>query len=740
MAQTGKVVIQGSLAQLQLAETTRQDFLAYFENTWSLTELIFSALQEDEAFFRPPEHHLRHPLVFYFCHPAAFYINKLRVAGLIDHPVSLSFEQLFEAGVDEMSWDDMSKNEMKWPEIVEIREYRKTVYQTIRNLIETHPEFAPEKRPFLQNSKVWAFAMAMEHERIHLETTSVLIRELPLHLVKRPTSWPDLKLEEAEAKQPDNTFVTVDAGHVTLGKPNDFPTFGWDNEYGHRDDSVRSFEASRFLVSNGQFLKFVVDGGYREEKYWSIDGWRWRTFRNAKWPAFWIPMGPAGLHEFNLRTIFEVVKMQNTWPAIVNYHEAMAYASWKSGKEKPEFPYRLLSESEVHRLRERAGVHDASRVSIQRHDWNLGFVSGSEGSVDGHVRGGFGDVFGNVWQWCEDEFNPLPGFRVHPYYEDFSTPCFDGKHQMILGGSFISTGDEASQFARFHFRPHFYQHAGFRLAKSLSGSSRADAIRLSESKPSLSTYESKDLFDQYMLLHFGAGDDVFPFVSGPKDALEFPKRCADIIIENARKLNLPMGRALDIGCAVGGAAFALAREFNEVVGVDLSSSFIATANQMRSTGQMSYFCKDEGDLGFNRVAQVPVGIDRNRVRFRQADACSLPAEFIDFDAVLMANLLCRLPSPRSCLARMGGSRGIVKRGGLLVILTPASWLEDYTHREAWLGGFDEGGKPVHTTDTLKEILTDEFECVHEDDIPVMIREHARKYQYIVSHLTVWQRK
>jgi 5-histidylcysteine sulfoxide synthase/putative 4-mercaptohistidine N1-methyltranferase len=734
------VVIQSSLAQLQLTGSTRQDILGYFENTWSLTEMIFSALQSDEAFYRPPDHHLRHPLVFYFCHPAVFYINKLRVAGLIDNPVNLRFEQLFEAGVDEMSWDDMSKNEMKWPEIEEIREYRKTVYQLIRNMIETHPEFSTEKQPFLQNSKAWAFVMAMEHERIHLETSSVLMRELPLQFVKTPLGWPDLKLESSQAKAPDNALVTVESGHVTLGKPKDFPTFGWDNEYGHREDSVRAFEVSRFLISNGEFLEFVIDGGYREEKYWSIEGWRWRIFRNAKWPAFWLPTGPAGLHEFNLRTVFDVVKMQNTWPAVVNFHEATAYASWKSEKDKSKFPYRLVSESEIHRLRQKAGTQDGSKSKVKNGDWNIGFVNGSETSVDAHVHGGFGDVFGNVWQWCEDEFNPLHGFRVHPYYDDFSTPCFDGKHQMILGGSFISTGDEASQFARFHFRPHFYQHAGFRLARSLSGSSRSDAVRLSESKPSLSTYESKDLLNQYMLLHFGSGKDVFPFASGPKDALEFPKRCADIVIEHARKLGVPMGRALDIGCAVGGAGFALAREFKEVVGVDLSSSFIATANQMRSTGQMSYFCKDEGELGFTHEAKVPAEIDRTRVSFRQADACSLPAEFIDFDAVLMANLLCRLPSPRSCLARMGGGRGIVKRGGLLVILSPASWLEDYTHHEAWLGGFEKDGKPVHTTDTLREILSEEFECVHEDDIPLMIREHARKYQYIVSHLMVWRRK
>ena len=78
---------------------------------------------------------------------------------------------------------------------------------------------------------------------------------------------------------------------------------------------------------------------------------------------------------------------------------------------------------------------------------------------------GFHDVFGNCWDWTSDYFSPLTGFEVHKYYEDFSTPCFDGLHHVIMGGSFISTGNEASIFSRYHFRPHFFQHASFRIAE-----------------------------------------------------------------------------------------------------------------------------------------------------------------------------------------------------------------------------------------------------------------------------------
>ena len=75
----------GTLSSLplpNLQSCTRASVRDYFDNTWALTELLFSALNAEASFYCPPYHQLRHPMVFYYCHPAALYINKLRVAGL----------------------------------------------------------------------------------------------------------------------------------------------------------------------------------------------------------------------------------------------------------------------------------------------------------------------------------------------------------------------------------------------------------------------------------------------------------------------------------------------------------------------------------------------------------------------------------------------------------------------------------------------------------------------------------
>ena len=99
---------------------------------------------------------------------------------------------------------------------------------------------------------------------------------------------------------------------------------------------------------------------------------------------------------------------------------------------------------------------------------NFNLKNLSENSVDANYQNenGFFDVNGNVWQWLEDDFHPLNGFKIHNYYADFSTPCFDGEHKMIAGSSFFSTGNLASIYSRYHFKPHFFQHAGFRIVRS----------------------------------------------------------------------------------------------------------------------------------------------------------------------------------------------------------------------------------------------------------------------------------
>ncbi|EDQ91201.1 uncharacterized protein MONBRDRAFT_19935 [Monosiga brevicollis MX1] len=743
-----------ALAQPNLATVTRQQLRDYFDNTWTMTEVLFEGLQTEEPFYRPPYHNLRHPKIFYYAHPASVYVNKFRVAGLISAPINEYYEHIFETGVDEMLWDDLSKNDMLWPTVEEVRQYRQEVYDMIVDAIENHPAFDTISQ--LEASPFWALVMGTEHEKIHLETSSVLMRELPLSLLRRPDNFPPLHPSHQSAPAPnvlvkegehypENEFLPVDAGLVTLGKPRDFPSYGWDNEYGEKQMHVKSFHATKYLISNGEFLEFVKSGGYLDESVWEPEGWKWRCFRNVKWPTFWVSTGPAGLHQYRLRAIFEEIDMPWDWPVNVNLHEAKAFANWRSRKAglTGENKYRLMTEAEHHRIRDQSmtqtslGVdRDPSMVADGRampeqFGMNLNLAYGSESPVDGlkPASSGFHDVFGNVWQWHEDHMSALPGFRVHPYYNDFTLPCFDGEHNLILGGSYMSCGDEASMFARFHFRPHFFQHSGFRLVEPNRHEPQLvtscmdnqgpfvgqNPFRSSNKDETERKYAADEVVRQYIHLHYGSGDEL------PAEARAYPTR-----------------RALDIGCNVGGVAFALAERFPEVLGYDINSNAIETAQEIQETGSLQSYVREEGDIKMHFTATP--SHQSSRVSFKHGDALCLPPDLGNFDAVVVANVLDRLSSPGSLLGRLGGARGLVKPGGLLFVSSPFSWMERYTPKDLWLGGRETFDGEVSSIDTLHASLNDNFELLEVMDMPFMLREHARKFEYVKAYATVWRHR
>lgn len=241
-------------------------------------------------------------------------------------------------------------------------------------------------------------------------------------------------------------------------------------------------------------------------------------------------------------------------------------------------------------------------------------------------------------------------------------------------------------------------------------------------------YESDAALQQYLLFHFGSREDILPWPFGPTRGWAYPVDCAGLLSRHVEDLN----RALDLGCAVGRSSFELARRAHFVLGIDFSHRFIEAAEQMKAEGSVTVERADEGEHTSWIECKLDPEIDRARTRFEQGDACNLREDIGTFDCVLMANLVDRLPDPKACLERLPS---LVRPGGAALITSPYTWLEEYTPRDKWLS---QGKRS--TFDGLKEMLQDDFTLVHREDMPFLIREHARKFQWSVAEGTVWVRK
>lgn len=340
--------ILNSLKTINFKKTNKINFQNYFENTWALTEILFSSIISKKGFYIPPPHNLRHPLIFYYGHPAVLYINKMYKAGLIKNTIDPIFEKKYDVGVDEMSWDDMSKNNMKWDDIKDVNKYRKEAYKIIENTINNQNDILFKKIDL--KNPLWSILMGFEHDRIHLETSSVLIREMNISYFKKPDYFSLIYKNIINDKyELDHKMIPIKSKNIILGRnnynKNSYDNYGWDNEYGYKNIKVNNFYAAETLTSNRQFMEFVKSGGYSDESNWCDDGLKWKKFTNSQHPKFWIKKDKG----FYLRTIFEEIILPLNFPVIVNYYEANSYIKWYNRKTNKN--YRLPNEAEYKIMR-----------------------------------------------------------------------------------------------------------------------------------------------------------------------------------------------------------------------------------------------------------------------------------------------------------------------------------------------------------------------------------------------------
>jgi len=451
---------------LKLSTSTSNSLRHQFLHTFDLYEKLFSVLDPKAYFIRAER--LRHHLIFYYAHTAVFYVNKLVTSKYLSplQRIDPQLESTMSVGVDEMSWDDLLEDNYEWSDLSEeekllylfkIQNYRQKVKQLVLSMLDGQPLTHPIK----PGSFHWIMLMGMEHEKIHLETSAVIISQVPIELIRKShafqfkTYYDENQYADCKADAPSNTLVRIPSGDVKLGKDfHEQDLYGWDNEYGYERKNLKPFTASQMLVSNAEYFEFVTAGGYEERgrQWWSDEGWKYVTDLQVPGPRFWVG-------RTHYRMMLDIIPMPWDFPVEVNNLEAEAFCNWKSSQVGKKL--RLISHEESFHMRQIA-KKQTSNSNLNK------FASPTPVNLFGGMINGkmVYDISGNVWRHSVSVLTIMEGFKMDPYYNDFTLPTIDGYHNHILGGSWISLGNCSNLNARYGFRRHFYQYAGIRYVCS----------------------------------------------------------------------------------------------------------------------------------------------------------------------------------------------------------------------------------------------------------------------------------
>jgi ergothioneine biosynthesis protein EgtB len=315
----------------------------------------------------------------------------------------------------------------------EVGRYRSNVDDRMRDVVAALDGGSLEKvAPVIE--------LGFHHEQQHQELLLMDIK----HVLSANPMQPTYAGKPSEQGEPDPLgWVDVDGGLVEIGHEGD--GFRFDNEEPRHRVWLEPYRLADRLVTNGEWLEFMTDGGYDRHEFWLSDGWG--KVKSGGWraPFYWTELDGVWFEH----------TLNGTWPvnpalpvSHVSFYEAEAYAAW-SGK-------RLPSEAEW----EHAVVNDDQPVA-----GNLSDSQTFHPRAAGPKSGGLRQVFGDCWEWTSSAYHPYPGY--HP--PSGAIGEYNGKfmsNQMVLrGGSALTPLDHARSTYR-NFFPHAARWAlsGVRLA------------------------------------------------------------------------------------------------------------------------------------------------------------------------------------------------------------------------------------------------------------------------------------
>jgi ergothioneine biosynthesis protein EgtB len=319
--------------------------------------------------------------------------------------------------------------------------FRQSVNERIEELIRTAPEADLERLGFL-------VVTGVHHEQQHQE---LLVTEIK-HILG--SNVPELREAYRPATAanvqgaPAASWISFDGGLYDFG--NVEGGWCWDNEVPVHKAWLEPFALSSRPVTNGEYLEFMADGGYRNPLLWLSNGWSKVKEQGWTSPFYWEKEGEKEADRWQLWTLAGVRDVDPDEPVChVSFYEAEAYARWKGA--------RLPTEREWEHAARVSGFPGGNYLgSGALHPRPAGAASGS----------GMLQMGGDVWEWTSNHYEPYPGYRP------FEGPLmeYNGKFmdnvRVLRGGSCATPTNHIRLSYRNFWAPDTrFQFTGIRLAQ-----------------------------------------------------------------------------------------------------------------------------------------------------------------------------------------------------------------------------------------------------------------------------------
>ncbi|MFW6195598.1 MAG: ergothioneine biosynthesis protein EgtB [Chloroflexota bacterium] len=429
---------------------TADDLMERYRQVRSFTEKIAEPLATEDYVIQtmeevsPTKWHLAHTTWFF----ETFILGKSYPKY---QPLHTKYNYLFNSYYNSVGeqFCRLRRGQISRPTVSEIYDYRKYVDEKMEDLIRRMDQDGS-----LESIRFWVI-LGTHHEQQHQELMVTDIK----HVLSANPLYPAYRerLPEPARGVPDTEWLPYEEGVYEIGYSGD--QFHFDNEGPRHKQFLHRFEIASRLVTNGEFLKFMEDGGYYRPDLWLSEGWSALEQgardipdeKNREWthPLYWWQENDERWMQYTLGGPMPINPDEPV--CHVSYYEADAYARWAGARLPTEAEWEVASaDAEI-----LGGTYaDSTRFHPRAR---------SPDAPSGRIH----QMFGDVWEWTGSAYMAYPGY----VQDEGALGEYNGKfmvNQLVLRGGSCATPESHIRSTYRNFFPAHarWQFIGFRLARS----------------------------------------------------------------------------------------------------------------------------------------------------------------------------------------------------------------------------------------------------------------------------------